>query len=166
MSRLSQLAAAAAATVQTIPVYALEDHNRRLRALKYTPQHMHCLAAVHAPLAPPNTGVVCIQAAAAGPNAPSSWRIAATAIVVEQEAELRIVKKLKLVGTPIKVSLKFTLAVLELHSFFCIKFTVAWDDSTSNLLARLSRSHGLKFTVRWLESRISWCGGIFNSQTS
>eukprot|EP00775_Hariotina_reticulata_P007582 gene7582-7787_t len=63
---------------QTIPVYALEDHNRRLRSLKYTPQHCHCLAAVYAPLAPPNT-------------------------VTEQEAELRIVKKLKLVGTPLKV---------------------------------------------------------------
>lgn len=44
-----------------------------------------------------------IQAAAAGPNPPSSWRIASTAVVLEQEAELRVVKKLKLVGTPIKV---------------------------------------------------------------
>jgi hypothetical protein len=49
-------------------------------------------------------GVVAIQAAAAGPNPPATWRIAATAVVLEQEAELRVVKKLKLVGTPIKVS--------------------------------------------------------------
>ena len=48
-------------------------------------------------------GVVAIQASAAGPNPPASWRIAATAVVLEQEAELRVVKKLKLVGTPIKV---------------------------------------------------------------
>ncbi|KAF6264611.1 hypothetical protein COO60DRAFT_73335 [Scenedesmus sp. NREL 46B-D3] len=88
---------------QSIPVYALEDHNRRLRALKYTPQHCHCLAALYGPLAPPNTGVVAIQASAAGPTPPASWRIAATAVVLEQEAELRIVKKLKLVGTPLKV---------------------------------------------------------------
>jgi hypothetical protein len=49
-------------------------------------------------------GVVAIQASAAGPTPPASWRIAATAVVLEQEAELRIVKKLKLVGTPLKVS--------------------------------------------------------------
>lgn len=41
---------------QSIPLYCLEDHNRRLRAVKYTPQHMHCVAAVHGPFAPPNTG--------------------------------------------------------------------------------------------------------------
>ena len=74
-----------------------------MRAIKYTPQHSHCMAAVYGPLVPPNTGVVCIQAAAAGPNPPASWRIAATAVVLEQEAELRVVKKLKLVGTPLKV---------------------------------------------------------------
>jgi hypothetical protein len=48
-------------------------------------------------------GVVAIQASAAGPTPPASWRIAATAVVLEQEAELRVVKKLKLVGTPLKV---------------------------------------------------------------
>eukprot|EP00879_Flechtneria_rotunda_P022749 GHRR01024026.1.p1 GENE.GHRR01024026.1~~GHRR01024026.1.p1 ORF type:complete len:478 (+),score=212.24 GHRR01024026.1:23-1435(+) len=89
---------------QTLPVYALEDHNRRLRSLKYTPQHCHCLAAAYAPLAPPNTGVVAIQASAAGPVPPATWRIAATAVVLEQEAELRVVKKLKLVGAPINVA--------------------------------------------------------------
>ncbi|KAF8060362.1 BMS1 [Scenedesmus sp. PABB004] len=88
---------------QSMPVYALEDHNRRLRALKYTPQHAHCLAALYGPLAPPNTGVVAVHASAAGPTPPSSWRIAATAVVLEQDAELRVVKKLKLVGTPLKL---------------------------------------------------------------
>lgn len=37
-------------------MYATEDANARLRALKYTPQHMHCQAIVWAALAPPNTG--------------------------------------------------------------------------------------------------------------
>ena len=29
--------------------------------LKYTPEHMHCLATIYGALAPPNTGVIAIQ---------------------------------------------------------------------------------------------------------
>ena len=45
-----------------MPVYATEDANGRHRMLKYTPEHMHCLATVFGALAPPNTGVIAVQA--------------------------------------------------------------------------------------------------------
>ncbi len=63
--------------------------------LKYSPEHLHCVATVFGPLAPPNSGVAAVQrldGTAAG------WRIAATGVVTELDADIRVVKKLKLVG--------------------------------------------------------------------
>lgn len=68
--------------------------------LKYTPEHMHCIAGMYGPLAPPNTGVVMIQGI---DGAARGWRISATGVVLELDAGLRVVKKLKLVGNPFKI---------------------------------------------------------------
>lgn len=85
---------------QSLPVYAIEDNNGRHRMLKYSPEHMHCLAAVWGPLAPPSTGVLCVQKL---DSQSAHWRIAATGVVLQLDASLKIVKKLKLVGTPAKI---------------------------------------------------------------
>lgn len=49
---------------------------------------------------PPLAGVLAVQKLDSGQR---NWRIAATGVVLQLDASLRIVKKLKLVGTPFKV---------------------------------------------------------------
>ncbi|PNH05007.1 Ribosome biogenesis protein BMS1 [Tetrabaena socialis] len=83
-----------------LPRPAVEDHNRRLRMLKYTPEHLHCIATVFGPLAPPNSGVAAVQRL---DGQAARWRIAGTGVVTELDADVRVVKKLKLVGTPFKI---------------------------------------------------------------
>ena len=46
---------------QTMPLYATKDVNLRLRHLKYTPEHMHCMAVFYGPSTPPNTGLLAYQ---------------------------------------------------------------------------------------------------------
>ncbi|CAL8465158.1 g4693 [Coccomyxa elongata] len=86
---------------QSVPVYAIADQNDRHRMLKYSPEHMHCLANIYGALAPPNTGVLAVQSTAANQR---GWRISATGVVLGLEAAPRVVKKLKLVGTPFKIA--------------------------------------------------------------
>lgn len=85
---------------QSLPVFTMEDQNQRERFLKYTPEHMHCACVIYGPLVPPNTGVLAYQKAS---NRVSGFRICLTGTVLEHQATPTIMKKLKLVGTPIKI---------------------------------------------------------------
>lgn len=85
---------------QTLPVFSTEDANGRCRYLKYTPEHMHCVATFHGFSVPPNTGVLALRTLASDA---AGFRVAATGVALETDASFKIVKKLKLVGTPVKI---------------------------------------------------------------
>lgn len=86
--------------IQTQPIFAAEDPNGRNRYVKYTPMHMHCLAAFYAPVTPPNTGFLAIPVRE---QRTSHFRVSCTGYTIGNDVSSGIVKKLKLTGTPAKV---------------------------------------------------------------
>ena len=85
---------------QTLPVYSISDSRTRNRMLKYTPEHMHCFGTFWGPLAPPGTGFAAFQSMS---NSNPNFRVAATGVVLDVDANTEIVKKLKLTGAPYKI---------------------------------------------------------------
>ncbi|KAJ3296166.1 Glycoside hydrolase 2 (Mannanase, beta-galactosidase) [Rhizoclosmatium sp. JEL0117] len=84
---------------QSLPLYSLNDGNRN-RMLKYTPEHMHCLATFYGPVTAPNTGFCAFNSVADGTNA---FRVSATGVVLDINQSVEVVKKLKLTGYPYKI---------------------------------------------------------------
>ncbi|CAD2218828.1 40S ribosome biogenesis protein Tsr1 and BMS1 C-terminal, putative [Angomonas deanei] len=82
--------------IQTQPIFATEDPNGRSRYLKYTPQHMHCIAAFYAPVVPPNTGFLAFPVRE---QRTTNFRITASGYTVGNDVTTGVVKKLKLTGT-------------------------------------------------------------------
>ncbi|KAJ2554239.1 Glycoside hydrolase 2 (Mannanase, beta-galactosidase) [Coemansia sp. RSA 1933] len=82
---------------QTIPTYFMNDRIKN-RMLKYTPEHMHCSAAIYGPYIPPGTGFCAYYL-----TKKRSFGIAATGAVLENSQSIDIEKKLKLTGYPEKI---------------------------------------------------------------
>ncbi|KAJ1918931.1 Glycoside hydrolase 2 (Mannanase, beta-galactosidase) [Mycoemilia scoparia] len=84
---------------QSIPTYALNDRIKT-KMLKYTPEHMHCLAVFYGPITAPNTGFCAMQSTS---KHSADFRISATGVVIDVDQGTEIVKKLKLTGVPHKI---------------------------------------------------------------
>lgn len=85
---------------QSLPVFSIEDRGeKRMRYLKYTLEHAHCIMTNYCPMMPPNTGVLAFR----------SWerrghfRICSTGVTLESAPNFEVKKKLKLVGEPYKI---------------------------------------------------------------
>ncbi|KAK6645270.1 hypothetical protein RUM43_001546 [Polyplax serrata] len=85
---------------QSLLVYSKLEDNMRQRMLKYTPEHLSCMGHFYGPITPQGTGFLAVQYLAAQN---SGFRIACTGAVVEVDKSVTITKKLKLVGTPLKI---------------------------------------------------------------
>ncbi|XP_012284640.1 ribosome biogenesis protein BMS1 homolog [Orussus abietinus] len=85
---------------QTLPIYSKLEDNLRSRMLKYTPEHVACMAHFWGPITPQGSGVLAIQDVSV--RTPG-FRIAATGSIVEIDKTAQVMKKLKLTGVPMKI---------------------------------------------------------------
>lgn len=85
---------------QTLPIFSKLEDNLKNRMLKYTPEHVACMAHFWGPIIPQGTGVLAIQDVA---TRIPGFRIAATGSIVEMDKNTQIMKKLKLTGVPMKI---------------------------------------------------------------
>ncbi|KFM76304.1 Ribosome biogenesis protein BMS1-like protein, partial [Stegodyphus mimosarum] len=98
---------------QTIPLYYIVDHNMRNRHLKYTPKHLHCMAAFWGPISQQKAGILGVQTVS---EIMSNFRIAAVGSVTEVNQMTNIVKKLKLIGRPCEIFKKTAFIEGMFHS--------------------------------------------------
>ncbi|XP_026488648.2 ribosome biogenesis protein BMS1 homolog [Vanessa tameamea] len=90
---------------QTLPIYSKIEDDMKCRYLKYTPEHVTCNMHFYGPITPQNSGFLALQTVNNASNEIKQlgFRIAATGSVNEINKSTQIMKKLKLVGTPLKI---------------------------------------------------------------
>ncbi|XP_017781271.1 PREDICTED: ribosome biogenesis protein BMS1 homolog [Nicrophorus vespilloides] len=90
---------------QTMPLYSKLEDDMKFRYLKYTPEHVTCNAHFWGPITPQGTGFIALQTCDGSAEVikHQGFRIAATGVVQELDKSTQIMKKLKLIGYPMKI---------------------------------------------------------------
>ncbi|XP_018352331.1 PREDICTED: ribosome biogenesis protein BMS1 homolog [Trachymyrmex septentrionalis] len=88
---------------QSLPIYSKLEDNLRHRMLKYTPEHVACMGHLWGPITPQGTGILAVQDVA---SKEPGFRIVATGSIVELDKSTEVMKKLKLIGVPMKIHRK------------------------------------------------------------
>ncbi|KAJ2738328.1 Glycoside hydrolase 2 (Mannanase, beta-galactosidase), partial [Coemansia sp. Cherry 401B] len=122
---------------QTIPTYFMNDRIKN-RMLKYSPEHMHCSAAVYGPYIQPGTGFCAYFMKRA-----HNFGVAATGSVLENSQAIDVVKKIKLTGFPEKI-LKHTAYVKRMFnsSLEVAKFEGAAIKTVSGIRGQIKKAFG------------------------
>lgn len=108
---------------QTIPLYAKLEDDMKYRYLKYSPEHLACNAMFWGPITPQGTGFLALQSCEGTTEIvkQQGFRIAATGAVQELDKSTQIMKKLKLIGHPLKIYKKTAFIKGEIQTKLCFK---------------------------------------------
>lgn len=129
---------------QTRPIYAKVEDDMKHRYLKYTPNHVTCSMTMWGPITPQNTGFLMVQSVQQ--NAEEirrlGFRVAATGCVTEIDKTAQIMKKLKLVGTPLKIYKKSAFVKGMFSSALEVaKFEGAKIRTVSGIRGQIKKAH-------------------------
>lgn len=120
---------------QSIPVFSMKDASRN-RAIKYTPNSMHCNVTLYGPVVPAGTGFSVY-------TEKGGFRVLGFGSITDVSGDSRLVKKLKLVGYP-KEILQNTVFVRDMFTsdLEVTKFQGASLKSVSGLRGQIKGPRG------------------------
>ncbi|KAK7084476.1 Glycoside hydrolase 2 (Mannanase, beta-galactosidase) [Halocaridina rubra] len=131
---------------QSMMHYAKREDNFRMRSLKYARKFLHVEAMFWGPVYSVNTGFVALQNIT---DRVPEFRIAANGVVLEADQSTKIVKKLKLMGTPEQVLKKTAFIKDMFHSETEVaKFEGAQLQTQSGVRGIIKKSKGQKGIFR------------------
>jgi ribosome biogenesis protein BMS1 len=106
--------------------------------LKYTPEHVACMAHFWGPITPQGTGILAVQDVS---KHDAGFRIAATGTIVELDKSCNVVKKLKLTGYPFKIFKKTAFIKDMFHSSLEVaKFEGAKIKTVSGIRGQIKKA--------------------------